>query len=135
MSRNLFRVTEVISVTEHEHHLRRNSILGMNKKRFFKLTFFVLLFPGFIVAWLGFGERGFLHLYRMEADRQAYLERIRGIEEENEALMEEIQRLKTDMKYLESVARKRLGLVKEDEILYRFSREQKGHPSTETGMN
>ena len=109
--------------------------MGINKKRFFKLTFFVLLFPGLIIAWLGFGERGFLHLYRMEEDRQAYLERIRELEEENRALMEEIQRLNTDMTYLESVARKRLGLVKEDEILYRFSREQKGHPLTETGMN
>jgi cell division protein FtsB len=75
------------------------------------------------MTWLGFGKRGFLHLYRMEMRRQACIERIRGIEKENQTIIEEIQRLNTDEAYLESVARKELGLVKEDEILYRFGRE------------
>jgi cell division protein FtsB len=60
----------------------------------------------------------------MEKKRQAYIERIRKVEEENQALIEEIRRLNTDPAYLESVARKELGFVKEDEILYRFSRGQ-----------
>jgi cell division protein FtsB len=60
----------------------------------------------------------------MEKKRQAYIERIRKVENENQAIIEEIQRLNTDAAYLESVARKELGLVKEDEILYRFCREQ-----------
>ncbi len=75
------------------------------------------------MAWLGFGDRGFLHLYRMEKNRKAYIDRIRKIEKENQALIEEIRRLNTDTAYLESVARKELGLVKENEILYRFSRD------------
>jgi cell division protein FtsB len=76
------------------------------------------------MAWLGFGQRGFLHLYRMEKKRQTYIERIRKIENENQAIIEEIRRLNTDTAYLESVARKELGLVKEDEILYRFSKRE-----------
>lgn len=96
--------------------------MGLNKKKLFKSSFIALLFFGLIIAWLGFGERGFLHLYKMEKNRQAYLERIRKVEKENQVLIEEIRRLNTDTAYLESVARKELGLVKEDEILYRFSR-------------
>ena len=96
--------------------------MGLNRKKLFKYSFITLLFLGLIITWLGFGERGFLHLYRMEKNRQAYLERIREVEKENQALIEEIRRLNTDTAYLESVARKELGLVKEDEILYRFSR-------------
>ncbi len=76
------------------------------------------------MTWLGFGERGFLHLYRMEKKRQTYIERILRVDKENQAIIEEIRRLNTDTAYLESVARKELGLVKEDEILYRFSKTQ-----------
>lgn len=83
-----------------------------------------------MAAWLGFGERGFIHLYRMEKDRQAHMERIRKLEKENQTLLEEINRLRTDREYLESVARTELGLVKGNEILYRFSREEeKPRPS------
>jgi cell division protein FtsB len=83
-----------------------------------------------MAAWLGFGERGFIHLYRMEKDRQAHIKRILTLEEENQALLEEIKRLRTDKDYLESVARTELGLVKDNEILYRFdSQEEKRGPS------
>lgn len=98
--------------------------MGLNKKKLFKSSFITLLLLVLIMAWLGFGKRGFLHLYRMEKKRQNYIERIQEVEKENQAIIEEIRRLKTDTAYLESVARKELGLVKEDEILYRFSRKQ-----------
>ena len=86
--------------------------------------FFTLLFLGLIIAWLGFGERGFKYLYGKEKERQAYLKRIHKLEKENQELLEEINRLHTDKEYLESVARKELGLIKDDEILYRFIREK-----------
>jgi len=41
-------------------------------------------------------------------------------------LANEIRRLKEDNKYFESVARKQLGMVKENEIIYRFKNELKG---------
>ena len=106
--------------------------MGLNRKEFLKFSFIPLLFLGLMVAWLGFGERGFIHLYRMEKDRRAHLERIREVEKQNHELLEEIKRLRTDKGYLESMARKELGLVKDDEILYRFSREEDDHQSSET---
>ncbi|MGD8230266.1 MAG: septum formation initiator family protein [Desulfobacteraceae bacterium] len=99
--------------------------MAISKKGFLKFSFITLLFFALMASWLGFGERGFIHLYRMERDRQAHMERIRTLEKENEALLEEINRLRTDKDYLESVARTELGLVKDNEILYRFSTEQR----------
>ena len=100
--------------------------MSLRKKELLKFSIFALLL-GLIIAWLGFGERGFIHLYKMEKERQAHMERIRKLKRENQALLEEINLLRTDRTYLESVARKELGLVKEDEILYRFSsKEQTG---------
>ena len=98
--------------------------MAIRKKAFLKFSFITLLFLALMAAWLGFGERGFIHLYRMEKDRQAHIKRILTLEEENQALLEEIKRLRTDKDYLESVARTELGLVKDNEILYRFNREE-----------
>ncbi len=94
------------------------------KSRFVKFSFVALLFLTLIVAWLGFGERGLIHLYKMEKERQAHLARIKKLERENQELLAEINRLRTDKEYVESVARKELGLIKDDEILYRFSGEE-----------
>jgi cell division protein FtsB len=105
--------------------------LSFDKKEFLKFSFFALLFLGLIIAWLGFGERGFFHLYQMEMERQASVEKILQMEDENHELLEEINRLRTDNEYIESVARRELGLIKDGEILYRFSRENENYNLTE----
>ena len=92
----------------------------MNGKDILKISLLAFLFLGLVVAWLGFGERGFIHLYRMDTERQAYLERINKLERENRELLEEIQRLRSDRDYVENLGRRELGLVKEDELMYRF---------------
>ncbi len=102
-----------------------------NKKRFVKSSFVAILLLGLLIAWLGFGERGFIHLYRMEKERQAYLERIKKLEKENHELLEEIHQLRTDSEYVESVARRELGLIKDNEILYRFRRGEGNRDLTE----
>ena len=106
--------------------------MGLNRKEFLKIFCIVLLFVGLIVAWLAFGDRGFIHLYRMEKERQAYLERIRILEEENQNLLEQINRLRSDEEYIESEARKELGLLRENEVIYRFDRDA---DKTEQGWN
>jgi cell division protein FtsB len=88
----------------------------------------VFLFFGLMAAWLGFGERGFIHLYRMEKERQAHLNKIQALEQKNRELLEEIQRLRDDVNYMESLGRRELGLVKDDEVLYRFVKERRLAP-------
>lgn len=98
--------------------------MGLIKKSVLKILLIAILFLALIVAWLGFGERGFYHLYRMEQERQVYLEKIQHLEDKNKELLSQIDRLRKDKEYIESVARRELNLVKKDEIIYRFSQEQ-----------
>jgi len=92
----------------------------VNGKNILKFSLLALLFLGLVAAWLGFGERGFIHLYRMDRERQTYLEKINKLERENRELLDEIQRLRSDREYVENLGRREMGLVKEDEIMYRF---------------
>ena len=66
------------------------------------------------------GSDGVTRLLHLGAERQelgrAAVERLQA----NAALRAEISRLRADPKYLEALARKRLGLVKHDEMVYRF---------------
>lgn len=98
--------------------------MGLGKKEFIKIFCLILIFLGLIVAWLAFGDRGFIHLYQMEKERKAYAERIRALEEENQRLLEQIERLRSDKAFIESEARKELGLLKENEVIYRFEEER-----------
>ena len=106
--------------------------MKFKEKSFVIFVCFAFLFSGLMIAWLGFGERGFKYLYGKEKERQAYLKRIHKLEKENQELLEEINRLHTDKKYLESVARRELGLIKEDEILYRFIRDKEANDSADS---
>jgi cell division protein FtsB len=92
----------------------------VNGKNILKFCLVALIFLGLVVAWLGFGERGFIHLYRMDRERQTYQEKINQLERENRELLDEIQRLRSDREYVESLGRRELGLLKEDEVMYRF---------------
>ena len=104
--------------------------LNLRDSKFWKISLIVLCLLGVIVAWLGFGRQGLIHLYRTEMERQAYIDKIRRLAQENQALLEEIQRLRTDMKYVESVARRQLNLIKENEVIYRFEE----HESSNSGL-
>lgn len=66
------------------------------------------------------GADGVTRLVRLRTERQqlgeAAVRRMQG----NAALRAEITRLRSDRRYLEEFARKRLGLVQPDETVYRF---------------
>jgi cell division protein FtsB len=92
----------------------------LNGRNILKFSLLALVFLGLVVAWLGFGERGFIHLYRMDRERQTYLDKINKLEQQNRELLDEIKRLRSDRDYVESLGRRELGLVKDDELMYRF---------------
>ena len=101
----------------------------MNGKNILKFSLLALLFLGLVVAWLGFGERGFIHLYRMDRERQTYLEKINALERENRELLDEIRLLRSERDYVEDLGRREMGLVKEDEIIYRVeTKKDSGKP-------
>lgn len=107
--------------------------MALTRKDYIKFVSFSFLLLALVVAWLGFGEHGFVHLYQMEKERQIYQEKISQLERENHELLEEINRLRTDKDYIESMGRRELGLIKNGEIIFRFDKKKESRPPTETG--
>jgi len=80
------------------------------------------LFVLFVLFLTAFGERGLLHLRRLRQENRTLEERIFILMHDNRELRSRITRLRTDDGFLEKVAREKLGLAKEGEIIYRFHR-------------
>jgi cell division protein FtsB len=70
-----------------------------------------------------FGEKGLIKIIQLRRERDRIIADVSRIEEDNRRLQEEIKRLREDSQYLESVARRDLGLIKENEILFIFEDE------------
>ncbi len=66
-----------------------------------------------------FSENGLLDLIRMKRQVRNIEAASKSLAEENTRLRGEIERLKTDDKYLEEMARKRFGFIREGEKVYR----------------
>ncbi len=74
----------------------------------------------FILYFTIFGERGLLRIYHLTQEKKQIEERVTALKAENDQLKREIEALKTDRRYLESIARKDFGLVRKNEIIYQF---------------
>ena len=93
------------------------SKVSMKKKRI--LLFILFLF--FILGFLSFfGDQGILHLLRLQKELVRIKDLNVKMEEENLKLKEEVRRLRHEKRYIEEIARKELGMVKEGEIIYQF---------------
>ena len=101
----------------------------MSKAIKFSLTALALLC--LLASWLAFGDRGLIYVYKKDKERQVYLERIDELKKENQRLMEEIDRLRNDSDYIEETARKELGMVRDGEVIYRFTGDSKDQKSEE----
>jgi cell division protein FtsB len=63
----------------------------------------------------------------MRKEKERCLAILDDLKEKNRLLTAEIRRLREDPRYFESVARKELGLVRENEIIYRFKQGNDSH--------
>jgi len=95
-------------------------------KKILKVPLLCICFALPIAGWIWYGEGGVIHLRQTEGERQACIERIRKLAAENQLLIEEVNRFRTDMKYVESVARNELNLIRENEVIYRFGKGKTG---------
>ncbi len=80
------------------------------------LVFFVAMFLMTV-----FGDKGLFTLNTMRGDRDAIASEVRQLEVAQETLKEEIERLKTDSKYIAFIAREELGMIGKNEVIYRFN--------------
>lgn len=79
----------------------------------------------FILFFTVFGDKGLLRIYELRHDKSRINTRLIDAKAENEKLKLEIVALKTDKRYLESIARKDFGLVRSNEVIYQFPQEKK----------
>jgi cell division protein FtsB len=89
----------------------------MSKKRILILVLFLFLILGFFTF---FGDKGIIHLLRLQKEWARIKETNVKMEEENRKLREEVKRLQHEKRYIEEIARKELGMVKEGEVIYQF---------------
>ncbi len=75
-----------------------------------------------LLLFMVFSERGLAELNSLIAERDRIARHNRGVIEENIALGVEIDRLKHDAVYIESVARREFGMVGQEEILVKPQR-------------
>jgi len=94
----------------------------MRKRRILILMIISLLILGSLTF---FGEKGIFNLLRLRKEVVRIKEKNLQLEEENQKLKEEVKRLHNDKRYIEEIARKELGMVKEGEIIYRFDTSSK----------
>jgi cell division protein FtsB len=99
----------------------------MKRKRLLFLILISLLIFGILTF---FGEKGVFHLFRLQKELARVKEKNFKLEGENQTLKEEVKRLKSDKRYIEEIARKELGMVKEGEIIYQFDTPSKGKESS-----
>ena len=74
----------------------------------------------FILYFTIFGERGLLRIYHLNKEKQDVQQRLETLKGENLKLVREVDALKNDRRYLESIARRDFGLVRKNEIIYQF---------------
>lgn len=84
----------------------------------------------FILFFTVFGERGILHIHRLKAEKEVILKQAETLRVENDRLKREIEALKSDRRYLESIARRDFGLVLPNEIVYQFPKTENTGPGT-----
>lgn len=76
-----------------------------------------------IVFMLGlavFGEKGLLRSLQYKRQKETLERELQHLEATNAALRQEIDKLRGDRRYIEGIARKELGMVRADEMVYQF---------------
>ena len=79
----------------------------------------------FILFFTVFGDKGLLRIFELKQDKNKMEARLAESRADTEKLKREIVALKSDRRYLESIARKDFGLVRGNEVIYQFPQEKK----------
>ena len=77
----------------------------------------MILFVGFFII---FGNRGLLDNQRLKEKLSELRDENARIEAVNSGLKREVVLMREDLRYIESVARNELGMVKRGDFIYRF---------------
>jgi cell division protein FtsB len=90
-----------------------------------KVPFWRILLVLVLLALALFGDKGIMRAFQSERQKEALQEEVNRLEATNEALRKEIEALRSDRRYIEDIARRELGMVKKDELVFQFSNRKK----------
>lgn len=93
------------------------AFINDNNKGYFYLLAVFIIFMLFLTV---FSDKGLIKIYHLSKERDSILAKNVLTGKENEDLKNEINRLKTDKRYIEEIARKELGMVRTSDIIYHF---------------
>jgi len=97
----------------------------MTTKRKIVVIMAILVFISFLFV-IGLGDRGAVDLYKLHLKKVRLDKSNLELQKKNRDLYRSIQRLKTDLEFIENIARSELGMVGKDEVVYQF-RQKKTH--------
>lgn len=107
-------------------NLRKNTISHLSNRRKRKTLKFSLKRIGIIlVVMVGMyiiigGDSGILRINSLKKEKKQLELQIKGINNKQEALKKKKERLKNDLNAIEKVAREELGMIKDNEIIFRY---------------
>lgn len=88
---------------------------ALTKKRLILVAVLAVV-AGFAV----FGDKGLIDVWRLTNERDGIRTQNRALAKENRRLEAEIARLKTDRRFVTHIARKELGMIGKNEVIYRL---------------
>ncbi len=85
------------------------------KKRY--ILFIVMLGVALLAV---FGDRGLIDLYKLSNERDGIVNYIAVLDEKNAELQRRTELLKSDKRYIELIAKKELGMISKNEVIYKL---------------
>lgn len=93
---------------------RESGLPGRNNLLTLALLVLILL----LAAYAVFGNRGVLRIVQAQRQQQELQQQLEQMQDQQQELRQEIERLNNDRDYWEQLARTRLGMVREGELIY-----------------
>ena len=86
-----------------------------------KVGRYLVVFAVFMGLLIVFGNRGLLDNYRLMQRLEDVKQKNQVINAENKEIKRKIVLLRTNLPYIENIARSELGMVRKGDMVYRFS--------------
>ncbi len=88
-----------------------------------KIVLAIIFFAMFnLLLVVLFGDNGLLELRRLYKTHQGLVEANQQLTDENLKMYRSIDRLQSDAEYIEDIARRELGMIRPNELVFKFKR-------------
>ncbi len=87
---------------------------GLTKRRIFIALLLI------IALFAVLGDKGLIDLYRVRGELDGIQTYNKALDKENREIEKEIALLKGDRRYIEHIAKKELGMIRKNEVIYKI---------------